>query len=147
MKFFLRYWLPLFIWMLLIFIGSTNLLSAEQTSRIIGPLLRWLQPDISAEAIAHMQFFVRKGGHVTEYAILAVLFWRALRATLRSTPPLRIGASVALVCALFAASDEFHQSFIATRTASETDVLIDICGALIGLLICAAFTRRPSRHS
>jgi VanZ family protein len=139
---FLKYWLPVLIWLLLIFIGSTDLMSAEQTSRIIGPLLRWLKPDISAQLIAQVQFFVRKGAHVTEYAILAVLFWRALRATLRSTSILSIGAGALIVSALFAVSDEFHQSFVATRTASESDVLIDTSGAIIALAICYLMARR-----
>ena len=139
---FLKYWLPLLIWMALIFIGSTNLMSAEQTSRIIGPLLRWLKPDISGQAIAEAQFFVRKSAHVIEYAILAMLFWRALRAALRSTSTLLIGAGALIVSALFAVLDEFHQSFVATRTASESDVLIDICGAIMALAICHLFARR-----
>jgi VanZ family protein len=139
---FLKYWLPVLIWLLLIFIGSTDLMSAEQTSRIIGPLLRWFNPDISAQLIAQVQFFVRKGAHVTEYAILAVLFWRALRATLRSASILSIGAGALIVSALFAVSDEFHQSFVATRTASESDVLIDTSGAIIALAICYLMARR-----
>src|SRR6266699_7301111 len=79
MKSFLKYWLPLLVWLGLIFIGSTDLMSAEHTSRIIGPILRWFRPDISAETVMQVQFLVRKTGHVTEYAILAMLIWRALR--------------------------------------------------------------------
>jgi VanZ family protein len=46
-----------------------------------------------------------------------------------------------MVSALFAASDEFHQSFIPSRTASSKDVMIDICGTLVGLFICWIFGR------
>jgi len=143
MKFFLKYWLPVLIWMLLIFIGSTDLMSAEQTSRIIGPFLRWIKPDISAQAIAQVQLIVRKSAHVTEYAILAALLWRALR--LGTMWRLKMSISFVLVsvsCALFAVSDEFHQSFVPSRTASPQDVMIDICGALLGLGICSVFARR-----
>jgi VanZ family protein len=45
-------------------------------------------------------------------------------------------------CAIFAASDEFHQSFIPSRTSSPADVMIDICGALLGLLISLMLARR-----
>src|SRR5207302_10580778 len=41
---FLRYWLPVLIWLVMIFVGSTDLMSTEHTSRIIGPILRWLHP-------------------------------------------------------------------------------------------------------
>src|SRR6516225_8921231 len=76
MKSFLKYWLPVLLWLGLIFIGSTDLLSAEHTSRVIGPILRWFNPDIPAETIARVQFFVRKTAHLSEYAILGMLLWR-----------------------------------------------------------------------
>src|SRR5438477_9060277 len=109
--------MPVLIWLSLIFIGSTDLMSAEHTSRIIGPVLRWFNPDISAETIAQVQFVVRKTGHVTEYAILAVLLWRAFRAGVRrQTRMLRLLIAVWFVCAVLATSDEFHQSFVPSRT-------------------------------
>jgi VanZ family protein len=50
--------------------------------------------------------------------------------------------AVLLGCALFAASDEFHQTFVKSRTPSVRDVLLDVTGALLGLLIGASFARR-----
>ena len=143
MKSFLKYWLPVSIWLGLIVIGSTDLMSAEHTSRIIGPVLRSFNPDISAETIAQIQFVVRKTAHVMEYAILAALLWRALRAGVRwQTRMLRLFIAIWFVCAVFAASDEFHQSFVPSRTASPIDVMIDIFGALIGLVICVFVASR-----
>ena len=150
---FLKYWLPVLLWLGLIFIGSTDLMSAEHTSRFLIPFLLWLKPDISAEALAQVHFVLRKLGHITEYAILAMLFWRALR---RETNPqmkailrLRSGQtlflSVWILCAIFAATDEYHQSFVASRTAAIGDVLIDSAGAAIGLVLCIAFRRRKLR--
>ena len=138
---FLKYWLPLLIWLGVIFIGSTGVLSAEQTSRFIVPFLRWLDPKISIATILSIHFALRKLGHLTEYGILAVLLWRALRGTLTSTRNLGIALMVFMVSAVFAASDEFHQSFIPSRTASSRDVMIDICGTLVGLTICWIFGR------
>jgi VanZ family protein len=106
-------------------------------------ILRWLNPSISPETIVHIQFFVRKAGHVTEYAILAALLWRALRGgTVWRMKMSMLFVLVWIGCALFAASDEFHQSFVPSRTASGNDVIIDICGALIGLTICIAVGSR-----
>ena len=138
---FLKYWLPLLIWLGVIFIGSTGVLSAEQTSRFLIPFLRWLYPQISIATILSIHLALRKLGHLIEYGILAVLLWRALRGTLTSTRNLAIASLVFMVSAVFAASDEFHQSFIPSRTASSNDVMIDICGAVVGLTICWAFTR------
>jgi VanZ family protein len=54
--------------------------------------------------------------------------------------------AVLVGCALFAASDEFHQSFVKSRTPSVRDVLLDIAGALLGLLIGVSFAhRRPNK--
>ncbi|PYK29233.1 MAG: hypothetical protein DME57_11150 [Verrucomicrobia bacterium] len=145
MRSFLKYWLPVLIWLGLIFIGSTDLMSAEHTSRIIGPILRWFNPEISPAAIASVQFFVRKAGHLAEYAILAALLWRAGRRIGTWTTKMSIlFAMTLLVCAVFAVSDEFHQSFVPTRTSSIHDVWIDICGALLGLTICIAFGSRQA---
>jgi VanZ family protein len=148
MKAFLRYWLPVLFWLGFIFVGSTDLMSAEQTSRMIGPLMRWLKPDVSAEAIAEVQFVIRKLGHLAEYAILAMLLWRAVYCRVNMKTKMSIlFIAVWLACGMFAASDEFHQSFVASRTATSKDVLIDICGALVGLLACLILARRKSAQT
>lgn len=148
MKSFLKYWLPVLIWLGFIFIGSTDVLSAEQTSRFLVPFLRWLKPDISADALLRIHFLTRKLGHIAEYAMLATLLWRALRGGTKlhaRTSVLFLAAWFA--CAIFAATDEFHQSFVPSRTAALGDVFIDICGALVGLAICVRWSRRVNRQS
>jgi VanZ family protein len=141
-RLFVTTWVPVIAWMLLIFVGSTDVLSAEHTSRFLVPFLRWLDPHISFATIAHINIVVRKLGHVIEYAILAGLIWRALRATLASASGLLIAAITLLASALFAISDEFHQSFVPTRTAAENDVIIDICGAIVAIAICLLFAQQ-----
>ena len=143
MKNFLKHWLPVLIWLGVIFLGSTDMLSAEHTSRFLVPFLRWINPQISFATLNAIQLGIRKLGHLTEYAILAMLLWRALRSGTRWQVKMSILFLVAaLASAIFAASDEFHQSFVPSRTASPTDVMIDICGTLIGLSICWMFAKR-----
>ena len=125
--------------MIFIFIGSTDLLSAAHTSRFIGPFLRWFAPDVSEATIASVQLVVRKLAHLTEYAILAMLLCRVLRLYRE-----RIFAVVLGIAALHAALDEFHQSFVASRTASPWDVLIDWIGAVGGITLYALFANRKS---
>jgi VanZ family protein len=130
---FLKYWLPVVAWMIFIFIGSTDLLSAEHASRFIGPFLRWFAPEVSDATVGSIQLVVRKCAHLIEYAILAALLFRAFR---QSQP--RVGRVLAIslvLAAVYAALDEFHQSYVASRTGSPWDVLIDCAGALAGLLI------------
>ena len=124
------------------FFGSTDLMSSEHTSRFLTPLLHWWNPDISPAVVAQVHFFVRKATHLTEYAILAVLLCRALRVWIE-----KFWRRVALTLApvmIFAAADEFHQSFVASRSASIGDVLLDCGGMLLGLMICATTWRRNS---
>jgi VanZ family protein len=145
---FLKYWVPVLIWLGVIFVGSTDLMSAEHTSQIIVPLLRWLKPDISPETLALIHFGVRKFGHLTEYAILAMLLWRGLRRGTNLQLKMSIlFITVWLAAAIFAVTDEFHQSFVPSRDAAWGDVLIDSGGAIFGLLIASAFAQRKDRKS
>ena len=94
-------------------------------------------PTTQVDLIHHI---FRKIGHLTEYALLALLLWRALRQPQKSERGARrwrwdeAGLSLALVF-LYAASDELHQVFVATRTALVSDIFIDTSGATIGLLL------------
>ena len=146
MKSFLKYWLPLLIWLVVIFAGSTSVMSAENTSRYIVPFLIWLKPGISPKTIWIILVLTRKCAHVIEYTILALLLWRALRSvpTLGTRSVIVFGA-VLPGCALFAASDEFHQTFVKSRTPSVRDVFLDVGGALLGLLMGASFARGHSK--
>jgi VanZ family protein len=123
--------LPAVAWMALIFVGSTDSFSSGQTSRIIGPLLRWLFPGLTEPTVDLVVFLVRKTAHVSEYAVLAGLWWRALRRPVQRAAgswSWRAAGLAVLISALWAATDEFHQSFTATRTASVWDVLLDTAG-------------------
>ena len=146
MRRFLKYWLPLLIWVCVIFLGSTDVLSAEHTSRFIVPFLLWLKPGMSPDKIFFILIVMRKSAHVSEYAILALLLWRALRSdpTLCTKTSMLFG-TVLFACAIFAASDEFHQSFVRSRTPSVRDVILDVTGAVLGLLIGAIFVHRDSK--
>jgi VanZ family protein len=147
MRRFLKYWLPVLIWVGVIFIGSTSVLSAEHTSRYTVPFLLWLKPGMSPTTIWKIVVIARKCAHVSEYAVLAFLLSRALRSVpaLR-TKTLMVCGAVLVGCSVFAASDEFHQTFVKSRTPSVHDVLLDVAGALLGLLIGASFARhRPNR--
>jgi VanZ family protein len=100
----LTLWLPVVLWAGLIFALSSV-------------------PALSS-GLGTWDYVLRKGAHMTEYAVLAYLLARALG---RETPALAAGV-------LYAASDELHQSFVRGRHASPVDVAIDSVGLLVGLL-------------
>jgi len=125
---------PLVVWAILIFIGSGSVLSAEHTS-IILQVIKWFYPSASPPFLAWCHFLVRKAGHLTEYAILATLAARAFR---NSSHQFITGHwfKFSLLLAIgYALTDEFHQSFVPSRTASIHDSLIDSAGALMALSV------------
>jgi VanZ family protein len=90
---------------------------------------------LSPAAIERINWNVRKTAHVSEYAVLAILAYRAVafgNPRFRSRNvilPLLIGV-------LYAASDEYHQSFIPSRFACAQDVFYDTAGVFAGMILC-----------
>jgi VanZ family protein len=96
------------------------------------------QTDTGADR-AWWDVVLRKLAHVTEYAVLTGLWWRALRG-LGLGRPLAVAIAIGL---LYAASDEFHQTFVEGRTGSPVDVGIDFAG----MAIAAAVILRATAHA
>jgi len=161
---FLIYWLPPLAWMVLIFSGSGDARSYQHSAGLVEPFLRWLFPHMSQAHIESLHYLIRKCAHLTEYAVLALLLWRALRnsAALRPRPvaaksdrpgedglvaPKRSergwdwteARMAVLIVMLYAATDEFHQMFVPTREAAVHDVLIDTVGGLVGIILLWMF--------
>jgi VanZ family protein len=139
---------PVVAWAAFVLFASSANFSASNTSRIIRPLLLWLFPDIAEASIQQVHFFVRKAAHFTEYAILALLTARALRTSGRAA--LRRSwwpASLVFVAAV-SLVDEYHQSFLSSRTGTIYDSLLDMTGGAVALTCLAvwlAFRRRGRR--
>lgn len=134
---FLKFWLPPLLWMSLIFLGSADTSSVARSSRLIGPLLHWLFPSLSPEALDTWVLIARKCAHLTEYAFCAILLWRAKRQfTSKDTRPWdwREARWVLVVVFLYACTDEIHQNFVPGRQGAAFDVVLDTLGGAFGLL-------------
>ncbi|HMI99966.1 MAG TPA: VanZ family protein [Gaiellaceae bacterium] len=107
----LSVWLPVLVWAALIFVLSSI-------------------PSLST-GLGTWDTILRKGAHVTEYAILGALLLRAL-----GREPLALAAGIA-----YAATDELHQHFVRGRHASPLDVLIDAAGVAVGILVLRRLSR------
>ena len=105
------------------------------------------------QIVSDIDLYVRKGAHLSEYALLGILVFGAVLPCLTrrekdgvrrlkgytERPSLwKSGGLTVLVSALYAASDELHQTFVEGRAGRWTDVLIDTSGAFIGVLLCLA---------
>jgi|SRR3954447_4195339 VanZ family protein len=93
------------------------------------------QPDLNS-GLGTIDLIGRKVVHASEFGLLTLLWWRALRtiATPRTAILLALGISIG-----YAGTDEFHQSYVNGRHASPVDVLIDALGATI---VAALLMRR-----
>jgi VanZ family protein len=129
--YFVKYWLPVIIWMGVIFGMSTDLFSSEHTSRIIVPLLNFLHPGLAPEQIDLIHGLLRKTGHVTEYFLLGILFFRAFRSDDSRAWHPRWAVYSLIGVVLYAVSDELHQTFIVSRTGSLVDVGFDSAGGIL----------------
>ncbi len=143
-------WVPVLIWMCLIFTGSGDQASFQHSSGLLRPLLVWLFPSLSNEGFENTVFVIRKFAHVFEYAVLSMLLWRALR---RARPGQEMswewsrGSSAFGLAVAYAVTDELHQLLVPTRQGSAIDVLIDSLGAGLGLAVVYLFRRwRNSRQ-
>jgi VanZ family protein len=144
---FLSRYLPLVAWLIIISYASSDSFNAGNTSRIIGPLVLWLFPNTTPETLAVVHVITRKVAHFSEYAILAYLAARAFRTSPRPALASRwLIAALALIVA-YALLDEYHQSFVPSRTGSVYDSLIDMAGGLTALLILRRRHNRTRRFN
>ena len=130
----IKNWLPVCAWACLIFFFSTDTFSSANTAPLFGFLSSWLFPEIPTEEIAPVHGMIRKLGHWTEYLILAVLTMRAMHKQTGRNWELRHAVHTLIFILIYALSDELHQVFVPSRTASFGDVLIDVLGGICGIL-------------
>jgi VanZ family protein len=136
---FVIYVLPMLIWMGFIYFMSTDRASAANTRPVVNGILRRLFPTIdqhlTSEQIERIDWNIRKTAHVTEYAILCILAYRAV--TFGDPRFRHRNVIVPLLISIgYAATDEYHQSFHPSRDGAAADVFFDSFGGLLGLVLC-----------
>jgi VanZ family protein len=141
----IKYWLPVFVMIGAMYYFSTDVLSGENTRSFIEEFFGWLGYDLSRGRADRINYFARKAAHFIEYAVLAGLLFRAMRADSPFRFKLRWAAYSLLICVAWALIDEFHQSFTHSRSGSIKDSMLDSSGALFMLVVIALFSRRPAK--
>ena len=114
----LRYWIPVAVWVGLIFQFSTDVYHGEPgglTDRLVQAVLLSLLPDLNPQTIALVHEGIRKLAHVFEYSVLTLLLYRAFRQNSLQTRYARWALLSLLVTLGIAGLDEFHQSFTLKR--------------------------------
>ena len=137
----LKRWWPALVWAAVISTFSTGLFTAENTSRIVVPILHWLFPRAAMATLFEIHHLVRKCAHFTEYFILSLLVLRGIRAGSREVH-LRWALLTILIVAAYASLDEFHQRFVPGRTPAVRDVLLDTTGGITAQIVSTLFAWR-----
>ena len=161
-----RYWLPTFFWLGVIAYESFRLSSAV-TGSWLSQILNLVHVHLSSESFSAFHHFLRKAGHLTGYGLLCFLLFRSWFHTLadseagdgkapsKPAPQYSAKSGVRWRCAALALTmtlvtailDEWHQSFDLSRTGTPWDVVIDLSGAILFLLIALfAFKRWQVRR-
>ena len=140
----LRAWWPVAVWIGLISIESTDMFSSQNTGSMLYAILTRLFGEINLYDFLVFHFYLRKTGHVVGYGMLALLWLRGWRATLGYARVwLTREALFSWIGTVFVASmDEWHQSFIPSRSGTVRDVVLDSIAGLVFLLIAHLWLQR-----
>ena len=122
-------WTLLILWMLFIFIMSSfnGVMSSNQS----GSIATLIYNIFNISDTEKVSFIVRKCAHVSEFFILGILVINLVS----KYNVKHIYLISFIICVLYASSDEFHQLFVPGRSGQVTDVLIDLIGVFLGLLL------------
>ena len=120
LKIVIFYWIPVLLWMGVIFYLSN-------------------QPDLKTP-FGIWDTILRKFAHVFEFGILTLLIWRALAQ--HQLKLLQLIGWSSVIALLYAISDEWHQHFISTRNGDIWDLLIDCIGIIVIVIIVGSYYRR-----
>lgn len=136
-------WCSVIIWMAIIFMFSAQ--TGDSSSDLSGGFTRFLA-GLFVDGFEYMDAFaqenviesfsypIRKLAHFTEYLILGVLLFSAIKSHGKSN---RFATAISIfISFLYAVSDEIHQYFVPDRACRFTDVMIDTSGAIAGAVIC-----------
>lgn len=135
---FLMIWTPALAGITVIAIESTPLFSASNTGHWLRPLLESVFGRLRNRTLEEINHILRKSGHFSFYGLLCVLFVRGWLLTFARNAALATAAWrrrswIMGVAATFlvASGDEFHQSFLPSRTGLFSDVLLDTSGGIV----------------
>jgi VanZ family protein len=134
----LEYWIPALLWAAVILSASSEVFSAEHSAHWLSRIIK-----LPPREFAVVHFLIRKLAHLTEYAVLGGLLFRALRGD-EDGWRMRWAVTAVALAACVAVTDEWHQLYVPSRTGSGWDVVLDTVGAALAQCVAAGFSR-PKR--
>ena len=143
---FLKRWLPAAAWGVLILCASTGIASGEHTADFLQRIFAWFHfgSGHHPEHLGEVNFFARKSAHVLQFIIYALLVWRGCRlAPAMEARPGRIIFLTLGSATVLAVASEGIQVFFPMRSPQFSDVVLDVCGAAVGIFCALAFHAIP----
>jgi VanZ family protein len=130
----IRAWWPAIAWACVIFTLSTDSFSSDHTATVLSVVVKWLYPHLTEAQFNLIHHIIRKSAHFTEYFVFCLLLYRGVRGD-RQGWRWNWGISALAIAAGYSIMDEIHQAFIASRTASPYDSLLDSIGAFFAFAV------------
>ena len=125
-------WAMVLAWMIVIFVFSgQNGDDSSSNNRFIVDMFKSIGINLDSVLGSQVNFIIRKLAHMTEYFVLFMLIYNALKIDVRFGKNLMISI---IIVFLYASSDEIHQSFVPGRACMFRDVMIDTAGAGVAML-------------
>jgi VanZ family protein len=135
-------WVWVVGWGAMIWIFGGDAFSFSETNDTIMPWLDWLTGDLDYRTRYRIYVGIRKSAHFIEYAILALLTFRAALLAASRARFATAGWVALFIVTSLATADEARQAFSPARTGSPYDVLIDVTGGLIAVVGVVVISRR-----
>lgn len=142
-------WIPTLLWVALIAWFSTDVFSSAHTGSVLLKIIHLVYGEISKKSFHLIHALVRKSAHFGVYAILGGLSFYSWRITLPDSSRWKfLWAALALAIVLVTAGlDEWHQSFLPSRTSAVRDVTLDMTGAIFLQIVIAIFEKTRKNKS
>src|SRR5260221_14688539 len=140
----MRYYLPAILWTALVLSSSPDPFSSLHTFRWLVEILKRLLGHQPREAHVYViNVLWRKATHVAAYGLVGALWFRALRAGASIRWTARWSWQAIAITAVIAPAGEVHQMFVPSPTAAAFDVLLDVGGAALGMVLMRVSPVRP----
>ena len=138
-------WAPPVIWATVIWQLGTAGLSETHTRSLVGRLLDWVLPGLTAENLASLVWVLRKLAHPAVYGLLALLCWRGASLSFQVS---RLGRGFfgLVPVMLLSLSDEWRQASSLVRSGAWGDVLLDLAGGALAVLALGGWEARRGQR-
>lgn len=143
----IKTWIAAALWIGIIAVESTPYFSADNTYHYLYPLFNFLF-SLEPKTFEVVNHSLRKVGHFIGYFTLSLLMFRAWKSTAHLKDvrewTMRWAGTAWVISVIIASLDEWHQTFLPSRTGRFADVILDSFAALTAQVVIFYYWQRRS---